>query len=31
VLAKRLRSTLKIIEEVDEQKPQSQAVIAGNI
>jgi CRP/FNR family transcriptional regulator, cyclic AMP receptor protein len=31
VLAKRLRNTLKVIEEVDEQKPHSQAVVAGNI
>ena len=31
VLAKRLRNTLRIIEGVDEQKPQSQALIAGNI
>ena len=31
ILAKRLRNTLKVIEEVDEQKPQSQAVVAGNI
>jgi CRP/FNR family transcriptional regulator, cyclic AMP receptor protein len=31
VLAKRLRSTLKVIEEVDEQKPHSQAVVAGNV
>jgi len=31
VLAKRLRNTLKIIEDVDEQKPHSQAVVAGNI
>ncbi|MFT4578983.1 MAG: CRP/FNR family cyclic AMP-dependent transcriptional regulator [Nitrospinales bacterium] len=31
VLAKRLRNTLRIIENVDEQKPQSQAVVAGNI
>ncbi len=31
VLAKRLRNTLKIIEDVDEQKPTSQAVVAGNI
>ncbi len=31
VLAKRLRNTLKIIEDVDNQKPQSQAVVAGNI
>ena len=28
---KNLRNTLKIIEGVDEQKPDSQAVIAGNI
>jgi CRP/FNR family transcriptional regulator, cyclic AMP receptor protein len=31
VLAKRLRNTLKIIEGVDEQKPDIQAVIASNI
>ena len=31
VLAKRLRNTLKIIEEVNEQNPTSQAVVAGNI
>ena len=31
VLAKRLRNTLRIIEGVDEQKPQSQALIAVNI
>jgi CRP/FNR family transcriptional regulator, cyclic AMP receptor protein len=31
ILAKRLRNTLKVIEEVDEQKPYNQAVIAGNI
>jgi len=31
VLAKRLRNTLKLLEEVDEQKPHSQAVVAGNI
>ncbi len=31
VLAKRLRNTLKIIEDVDEEKPHSQAVVVGNI
>ena len=31
VLAKRLRNTLRIIEGVDEQKPQSQTLVAGNI
>ncbi len=31
VLAKRLRSTLKIIEDFDEQKSENQAVVAGNI
>jgi CRP/FNR family cyclic AMP-dependent transcriptional regulator len=31
VLAKRLRNTLKIIEDIDEQKLHSQAVVAGNI
>ena len=31
VLAKRLRNTLRIIEDFDEQKPQSQTVVAGNI
>lgn len=31
VLAKRLRNTLKIIEDVDEQKPQNHTVVAGNI
>jgi CRP/FNR family transcriptional regulator, cyclic AMP receptor protein len=31
VLAKRLRNTLKVIEEIDVQKPDGQAVVAGNI
>ncbi|MBC8285776.1 MAG: cyclic nucleotide-binding domain-containing protein [Nitrospinae bacterium] len=31
VLAKRLRNTLKIIEEVEDPKPQHQTAIAGNI
>jgi CRP/FNR family cyclic AMP-dependent transcriptional regulator len=31
VLAQRLRNTLKVIEEIDEQKPHSQAVVTGNI
>jgi CRP/FNR family transcriptional regulator, cyclic AMP receptor protein len=31
VLAKRLRNTVKEIEEIDVQKPHSQAVVTGNI
>lgn len=31
VLAKRLRNTLKIIEDVDEKKPQNHSVVAGSI
>jgi CRP/FNR family transcriptional regulator, cyclic AMP receptor protein len=31
VLAKRLRNTLKVIEEVDDKNSYSQAVVAGNI